>query len=61
VRKNCIHVFYICQRFQDWVRPEMEAVIVLPLDVADPDDNGREFVGVDVRLDAIELLRTGAR
>ena len=35
---------------------EVEAVVVLPLDVADPDDHGRQFLGVDVSLDSVELL-----
>jgi hypothetical protein len=52
---------YVCERFQNWVRSELEAVIVLPLDVADPNDNGREFMGVDVGLDAVKLLGAGAR
>src|SRR5271165_3696566 len=41
--------------------PEVKTVVVLPLDVADPDDDGGEFVGVDVGFDAVELLGAGAR
>ena len=40
---------------------EVVSVVVLPLDVADPDDDGGEFVGVDVSLDAVELFGAGAR
>ena len=33
-----------------------DAVVVFPLEESDPDDDGGEFVGVELGLDAVELL-----
>ena len=37
-----------------------DTVLALPLEVADPDDDARKFVGVGVQLDAPELPRVNA-
>ena len=56
-RQDRIHVHNILGLFENRFTGETIAVISQPLDVADLDRHLREFVGVLVGLDAIELRR----
>ena len=49
----------LCQRLQDGVGGDAEAVLVQPLEVADPDGGLGQLVGVGVDLDAVQLRGIG--
>ncbi len=59
VGQDGVHLLDVVQLFEHRVRGQAVAVLVEPLNVADPDGDLRQLVGVGVGLDAVELFRRG--
>ena len=57
VGEDGVHAFDVFQGAQDGVGHVAKTVFVPPLQVANPHSNLRQFVGVRVDLDAVQLLR----
>ena len=49
----------LVELLKEWGFVVLDAVVVLPLEEADPDDDAGDLVGVEVDLDAEELGRVG--
>ncbi len=57
VPQDGVHRFDVVQAAEDGAGDGGEAVVVQPLEVADPDHDLGQLVGVGVDFDAVELLR----
>ena len=58
--ENRVHVLDSVQRLEHRIRLVPEPVVVKPLEIANPDHDLRELVGVVVDLDAVQLGRANA-
>ena len=61
VAEDGVCVFEVGEFLEEGFFLVLDAVVVLPLEEADPDDDGGDLVGVEVDLDAEELAGVGDR